>query len=302
VVTRLKDLLIESLPHDENAGGTQFEDYEFQGTTIYSHHPPAYGYGSEPGLPWAFCLSDTHFWLALHPQALKAQLRFLATNEPRFDATSKLQLNGKSEARLTAIYFDTPGIGRAVYPLLPFALQASSEGLSAFPSAEFPSARAVLPYLQESTFLVSRGDQGITLEATNMAPVIMALALAPQFGSSWHANGDMLMMEGRNANPENGPAVDLGAAEGDVVQAKVEEPPKPALKEPSALEKAARRTLPFLLRDALPEQVESLIPPVVFERLAEPPDPEKAAQRAAERQQRREDRARRRAIRRGLAP
>lgn len=304
VVSRLKDLLIESLPHDVGMYGARLEEFEFQGTTIYSLLPPPSGFGdgSEPPLSWAFCLTDSHLWLALHPQALKAQLRFLAAKEPRFDAASKLKLQDSSAEQLTAIYIDTPGVGRAVYPLIPFALQTSFHGMRELPLAALPSARAVLPYLQESTILVGRNDKGIMIESTNALPVMIALSIVPHLGMRLGSQGDVMLMEGRNAAPENGPAVNLGAAEGDVVQAKVEEPPKPAAKEPSALEKAARRALPFLLRDALPDQVESLIPPVVFERLAEPPDPEKAAQRAKERQQRREERARRRAIRRGAAP
>ena len=141
---------------------------------------------------------------------------------------------------------------------------------------------------------------------------MLSLMLLPHLKSGMdgflnHDGG--LMLEGRKSNDAWSAGRRFGAPAGGVVQAKVEDPPEPKLdpkgakkepaKEPSAVEKAARRTLPFLLRSVIPDQAEGFIPNSVFDRLAQPPDPEAAAARAAERDRREEERLKRRAIRTG---
>ena len=78
-----------------------------------------------------------------------------------------------------------------------------------------------------------------------------------------HDDGGMIL-EGRHKATLGAPAVQLGAAEG-VVPAKAEEAAKPAVQEPTAIEKAARRTLPFLVRGLIPDEIEGLIPAQVFQ-------------------------------------
>jgi hypothetical protein len=323
VVERFKELLRESLPSDSDAGVSKLEELSFEGTTIYYVNSAGYygDYGASTPFSPAFCLTKSHLLFALHPQALKAQIRFLGSAEPRFDASAKLRISNNGGDLLGAVYLDTPRIGQAVYPLIPFLAKSviaerQFEGSAAIDLGSIPSARGVLPYLRETTVSLVRRDDGLVIEQRNTFPVLMSLLLLPHLSSGlggFIEPDGVMMLEGKNKKEAGAPAVNLGAPGGGVVQAKVEAPPEPQLdanevkkepaREPTAVEKAARRTLPFLVRSVIPDEVEGFIPISVFERLAQPPDPEKAAQRAAERQRRKEERAARRAAKKGeVAP
>lgn len=313
VVHRLHELLMESVSAEGN--GSRLEEMSFQGATIYYLNSGYDEYGSSKPISPAFCLTKTHLLFALHPQALKSQLRFLASKEPRFDAAAKLKLNGNGGDLLAGVYIDTPRIGRVIYPLTPFLAKSvlnewRDQGMS-LDLGSIPSGRAVLPYLKETTFSLIRRNDGLLIEQRNTFPVMLSLLLMSHFKSGMdgllnHDGG--MMLEGRKKKDGGAPAVDLGAPAGGVVQANVEAAPEPQLdpakkkeplREPTAVEKAARRTLPFLLRSVIPDEAEGFIPNSVFEKIAQPPDPEAAAARAAERERRREERLKRRAIRTG---
>jgi hypothetical protein len=304
VVRRFESLLAESLAPVSDDGGTTLNHIEFEGATIHYFSSTGYSvrYDGEPPFSPAFCLTDRHLLVALHPQALKAHLRFVTSAVPRFDAGQRIP--AASGELLSAVFVDTPRIGQTVYSLLPFLLKPAvaewqAQGMP-IDIAALPSARAVLPYLRETTATVVRRRDGLVIEQRNTLPVLLALMALPRLSGSagGYLNGgsELINLHGTSREPVGAPAVQLGAAEG-VVPAKVEETEKPARKEPSAIEKAARRTLPVLVRSVIPDEVEGFIPPVVFQRMAEPPDPEQAAQRAAARERRKAERAARRAAR-----
>src|SRR5262249_55416419 len=152
----------------------------FQGATIYYVNSGYDDYGSSKPISPAFCLTKTHLLFALHPQALKSQLRFLASKEPRFDAAAKLKVANGGEL-LGAVYIDTPRIGRVIYPLTPFLAKSTlnewrDQGTTLDLGA-IPSARAVLPYLRETMFSLTRRNDGLLIEQRNTFPVMLSLML-----------------------------------------------------------------------------------------------------------------------------
>ncbi len=304
VFRRVTEMVAENLPLGSDGEGTTLKEIPFAGETIRYLNSTGYTvrYEGHPPISPAFCLTKQHVLFALHPLALKAHLRFLQSKEPRFSAVMKQKIPLSGGEHLAVLYADTPAIGRAIYPLIPLLAKTPLAELQAqgvpIDLGIVPSARAVLPYLQETAITVARQPDGLMIEQRNALPLWLALMFVPRLGGPWSESHDSegILLEGRDGATLGTPAVQLGAAEG-VVPAKAEAPAKPDVKEPTAIEKAARRTVPALVRGLIPDNIEALIPGEVFQKLAAPPDPEKAAQRAADRQRRKEARAAKKAAR-----
>ncbi len=309
LVQRIESLLIEGLSADAHLTGRKLESLPFLGNTISYVAVSEDAPGTSSLISPAFCLTEGHLLVALHPQALKSQLRFEQSREPRFDAVARLKFSPDTGELLTGVYLDSPRVVGMIYPLTPFVMKAAlsewrADGVN-LNLGSLPSPRAVLPYVQPLSIAVTRRADGLWIEQRNTLPIVVAALLWPHLKSGLNGLSSPdagVVLEGANG----GPSVDLGSPEGGVVQAKVEEPPKPGStdpnakpNDPTAVEKAARRTLPFMLRSLIPTEAQPFIPADAFDKVGEPPDPEAAAQRAAERQRRREERARMRAIRRG---
>lgn len=273
---------------------SSIQETSFLGETIQTFAPSASGELEDvdaPLLP-SFCLTKQHLLFGLHPQALKAHLRMIRRAGPRFSDVIARKVPATNGEPLAVVYIDQPRIGRVVYSAFPFlaksmADELHSQGVAIHP-ADIPSAMSVLPYLQEASLTVLRRPDGLMIEQRNNWPLWMTMILLPQ------------LKDGLSRDSEQGtmaPTVQLGTAE-SVVPANAETPsPDPQTTEPSAVEKAARQMLPAVVRGLIPGDIDLLIPPEVFQKMAEPPDPEKAAERAEERQRRREERAARRAKR-----
>jgi hypothetical protein len=282
VVRRLQDWLIESLPSESEAG--PLAEFEFDGVTIH------YLNSSSGRLSPAFCLAERQFLVALHPQAIKAHLRFLKSLSPRFDQKLIGSLKPPTGELLAGWYADTPRIAQAIYPVLPMVAKSVSGG--EIDAASFPSAQAVLPYLRPASAAVVRRNDGLFIEQRNTAPIFLAGMLLPKLTGALRGSGGESVANG-------GPAIQLGTPEAGVVPANIEAPADADATEPSGVEKAARRTLPFFVRTWIPDPAEAFIPADVWQKMAQPPDPEQAAERAAERERRRAARAARRAARQG---
>ena len=273
VVNRLQKWLVDSLPDDES--GAALSSLAFDGVTIHYLNSP-----QSPFSP-SFCLTDRQFLIALHPQAIKAHLRFLKSSAPRFDKNLASDFQPPQGDLLACLFVDTPQLGQAIYPLLPLILKLALKDGSDFDIGALPSAHAVLPYLRPASAAMVRRPDGLFIEQRNTAPLTLAMLLLPRLSTMMPSRsfGDSLTGGGS-------PSVQLGAPEGGVVPANIEEPAKAESAEPSAVEKAARRTVPFFVRTWIPDQLEGFIPPDVWQKMAQPPDPEAAEQRAAERERR----------------
>ena len=302
VVDRWREMMLESLPPATGEITTALVEMPFSGETIHVLNTTGYMVRHAGQLPWtpSFCLTKQQLLVAVHPQAIKGHLRFVTSREPRYPRLPKFPVDSGDDM-LACLAVKTPQIARGVYPFVPLLakpfLAEHTEPGNPLHAGVIPSARAVVPYLQDASLVVIRRPEALMIEQRNMLPVWLAALFLPQLSpDGYDIMQDEEGMMGRKSRPVGAPAVSLGMAEG-VTPAKAEVIAKPEPKPPGAVEKAARRTIPFFIRSLIPDEVEHVIPNSVFEKLAAPPDPVKAARRQADLERRREERAARKAAR-----
>jgi len=311
VVQSVHRLIVEGLPPSMDDSQVSLVDIEFQGHTIHYLDSRGYSvrYNSEP--PWspAICLTEQSLLIALHPQAIKAHLRFIASTEPRLSELATRKLIPQNGALVATLMLDTPRIAATFYSVLPYLLKPTlaehqAEG-GRLKLGDIPSARAVLPYLQPATLTVVRRNTEVLIEQRNLLPLLAAVPLLkhilPSADGHFGDEGEM-PLEGRRNAPGGAPVVNLGAGTDDGVQPAKAEQLAPPPKELTAVERAAIKALPVMIQGTIPAEIEQFIPDIVFQKIAEEADPERVEQRRLEREQRRIDRAARRAARRGVAP
>ena len=129
-------------------------------------------------IPFApsFCLTKTHLLFALHPQELKAHLRFLHAGDDDVDHLTFADDHPLNTRRL--MYFnriDTEAALRYLTAISPYVGQAIATNLQServeIDLFALPSARGVLPYLSESSMWIEVGEAGITCGGANGVPI-----------------------------------------------------------------------------------------------------------------------------------
>jgi len=289
VFNRVLKLIEQSLNPTEQA----LRHQTFLNQTVFYVHSNAGGDGSESPLTPSFCLTDRHLLFAIHPQAMKAQLRFLGSRQRGFDP----QLSGKLAVPtgdvLTYAYVNGSRANGLTATALPFLAQTlighlEMEGIS-IDSFSIPSAAAITPYFGDSTAVISRQKDGLLIETQNAPPVIASLAILSAYRNWKTADHEYFEAARRRKNGE-GQAV-LGQAGDTVVPAVAEtNQPDPEQSKPSAYRKMGS----VLLRALIPADIQQAIPEDTFKRLEEGPSPA-TLQRREEARKRREERRRRRA-------
>ncbi|HSG72350.1 MAG TPA: hypothetical protein VLA12_18175, partial [Planctomycetaceae bacterium] len=149
--------------------------------------------GDDVPIAPAFCQTDNQLLIALHPQAIKAHLRFLKENGPSF-ASSISEHAPKTGEMICYSQFDAPQLVRFVYSVMPYLMQV---GLSEAQSENFnldifsvPSAQAILPYMKDSRSWIVRTNEGLLFESRSSLPMPPAAALLMNtwiLGRSSHA-------------------------------------------------------------------------------------------------------------------
>jgi len=173
VFERLIKLLNDNLPGRHGnfrRSGIVLDERKFLDETIYFVSST----GDNVPVAPAFCLTEKHLLAALHPQALKAHLRFMKEKGPALPdkIRSALQTDGATIAYAT---FDAKRFVRIVYAFAPYLAQMAcnhlqQEGLP-INVFSFPSARAVLPYIGPCSCRVTRMEKGILMETDSNLPV-----------------------------------------------------------------------------------------------------------------------------------
>ncbi|MEX1096668.1 MAG: hypothetical protein WED34_11510 [Planctomycetales bacterium] len=162
----------------------------------------------------AFCVTDKQLLVALHPQGIKAHLRFLAGEGKEGERRASWRPSAIPEGELIGVsYLDSPAIVRALYALAPWfgQLIASEMQRDRFELDVFslPSARAVLPYIQPSNSFAVRRKDGLLFQRDDGIPF--------QQGVGWMAKVSVLMgavrynMMLREFGPPGGAPVPLRA-------------------------------------------------------------------------------------------
>ncbi len=176
VFTKLMNVLSQSLPPEF---GDQFRrravilsQKKFMNRTIY--YVNAIGDPDNPVAP-AFCVTNKQLLFALHPQALKAHLRFLDSDEPNFASRFQRDLKMPQGEAIVLTYFQSKSLVRYIYAIVPYFGQIVLSNIQAYgidiDIFDLPSARAVLPYTTNSTSSVTRTADGILYQSVGGLPL-----------------------------------------------------------------------------------------------------------------------------------
>ena len=182
IFAKLMTLLDAMLPGEQEPRryrgkrrGVFLQKNEFLGATI--HHVNTIG-NDVPFAP-AFCLKDGKLYAALHPMTLKAQLRFLADQEKNFTEQigKECEVNLKEGDHILVTYSKSRAVIKYIYAFLPYFgsimtsnMQAQIVKDTGFDSFAIPSARAILPYLKNTSSSIKRTPQGLYFESRNEVP------------------------------------------------------------------------------------------------------------------------------------
>jgi hypothetical protein len=176
VFTKAMEILRDSLPGETDSGyrhrGIYLVNKKFMGNTIYFVN--TIGDDDVPFAP-AFFLTEKHLLIGPHPQAIKAQLRFLSSKDANFSSRLK-QLTSQTEGELLSVsYFDTKSLVRYLYAFAPYFGQILSSEIQSHGGRidlfSLPSSRAILPYVGNSVSTVTRTKDGILFDGQTAFPV-----------------------------------------------------------------------------------------------------------------------------------
>lgn len=300
VFGRLMKLVEQSLAAEHTDGGfdegATLRQQPFLNHTIFYVNSMGRGSGANVTISPSFCLTERHLLFAIHPQALKAQLRHLKSGRPGFDTVADRKFPIPAGNVLTYAYLDGPrasGIFGAVLPFLGQTVinRLEIEGI-AVESFAIPSAAAIAPYFGDSSAVVSRQADGIFIETRNAPPVLVAMELVSAV-KDWRSDS-FDFNEARRRRRADPDPVQLGPVDGDVVPAVAEAKPEPdpAAKpeEPSPYRKLA----PLFIKALVPENMQQLIPESALRNIEEGPSKETLERREQARRLREERRQLRR--------
>jgi len=171
--------LVEDSPDLDFGQPHSLKQQPFFGHTIF--YIPFSEEGSHLGLSITptFCLTDHHLLFAIHPQAMKAQLRSLQSKQPGFDQLARRKVAVPDGDPLLYAYLDGPRTSRLAAALLPYVghdflhwIGGDTEPLDLF---AIPSTPAISSYFGDSTASITRQKEGLLIETRNAPPLIVAL-------------------------------------------------------------------------------------------------------------------------------
>ncbi len=163
--TKIADVLQREFTRDQpiqfRRRGVVLERRDFMDTEIFMIN--TIGEDDVPIAP-AWCLTQTHVMIALHPQALKSRLRRLKADDWKSFGDKFTDVPAGEIVSYSAV--DVPNVLPQVYGFLPWIAQIAfsemqSEGLE-MNLFDFPSVAALRPYMIESRSFLVRTPNGIS--------------------------------------------------------------------------------------------------------------------------------------------
>ena len=303
VFERLMKLIDQSLSaeHSEMEYGesVSLRHQAFLNHSIFYVNTSGASYPGRISITPTFCLSEKHLLFAVHPQAMKAQLRHIQSKRPGFDQQASRKVPIPAGETLTYAYLNGPRASNLVGSILPylghvFLNRLDEEGIS-MDSFSLPSAAALSPYFGDSVATVTRQKDGLFIEARNAPPVLVGLTLLSLY-RDWNASEFELLDAFRKRNVDGAQQAQLGPAENAVVPAVAEKKDNEAAKEKAKANPPLERKLaPLLLKALVPDGMQQLIPESALKKLEEGPSPA-AIQRREEARRLREERRQRRLV------
>ena len=301
VFERLTKLVEHSLTTEQTDSGFEhsvsMRKQTFLGQTIFYVNTEA-RFGTKALLTPSFCLTQRHLLISMHPQAMKAQLRYLQSKTPGFDQVAKQKVALPPGDLITYAYVNGPRTNQIFGAILPFIGHAWIDrlGIEGIPVDTFsmPSAAAIVPYFGDTSVVITRQAGGLMMEARNAPPTMIALDVLSAL-QDWQSSDLEFARARRDKHPAAEEAI-LGPVDQNVVPAVAEQPAvnPPAKSDPTAMQRLA----PLLIKSLLPDGMQQLIPESALRQLEEGPSPE-TIQRREDARRKREDRKRRR---QGLPP
>ena len=301
VFDRLMKLIEQSLSaeHSEMDYGesVSLRHQSFLNHSIFYVNTSGASYPGRISITPTFCLSEKHLMFAVHPQAMKAQLRHLQSNRPGFDKQASGKVAVPAGDTLSYAYLNGPRASNLVGSLLPylghvFLNRLEEEGVS-MDSYSLPSTAAISPYFGDSTAVITRQKDGVLVEARNAPPVLVGLTLLSLY-RNWSATEFELLDAFRKRKADGTEQAQLGPAENAVVPAAAEKKDNEAAKEKAKANPPLERKLaPLLLKALVPDGMQQLIPESALKKLEEGPTPA-AIQRREEARRLREERRQKR--------
>jgi hypothetical protein len=194
VFERLMEVLKLALPGNMDSStfrtrGVFLTKHEFLGRPV--HFINTVGDDDVPFAP-AFCLTETHLVVALHPQALKGHLRAAQDAKGGFAEKAQKMLQAGGDQTISASYVNPEPAVRALLAIAPMFSQIifseiQREG-APIDTFAWPSARAFLPYLQDAYSYLARTEDGLKWETQSVLPlpgssslVTVPAAMVPAF-------------------------------------------------------------------------------------------------------------------------
>lgn len=175
VVQQLLQVLENALPgelgNQFRRRGVFLEETKFMDHTLHFINT----IGDDVPVAPTLCLTDKQLLIALHPQPIKAHLRFLASGEKTFAGRIGKDLKLPEGDLLNLTYVDSKTVVRIVYGMTPWFGQLmfsefQREGFE-MNIASLPSGRAILPYLDVSLSTVVRTPDGIMTDSQSALPI-----------------------------------------------------------------------------------------------------------------------------------
>lgn len=179
VFKRAMKLLADYLPGEMTANYGRkamfLKSEKFMGRTV--HYVNSIGMGGDMFLSPSFCLTDKQLLIAPHPQAIKAQLRFLKNKETDFGSVfeSRFASNGgelfsisylKTKKAVGLLYAFAPYLGQVMFG----QMQRTTDNLD-LDIFDLPSAKAILSYMGDFKGTLTRTQDGILCETSSVVPV-----------------------------------------------------------------------------------------------------------------------------------
>lgn len=290
VFDRIMKLVEQSLTPEHTDGefqATTLRQQQFLDRTLFYISSAESSYGPTAHVTPTFCLTDRHLLFAIHPQAMKAQLRHQALRRPGFDQLAASKIKLPAGDTLTYAYVNGPRANTLLGSILPFIGQNAISQLAGVTIDPYliPSTPAIASYFGDSTTAIVRQKDGLLIESRNAPPVIVSFALLSAYREWSRVDSDLFELT-RRSRAKGIDQAQLGPVNGEVVPARAEEKPKGQAKADSSM---YRKLAPIFLKALIPDGIQPVIPESAFRRIEEGPPPD-VLQRREETRKRREER------------
>jgi len=173
---KMMDLIKLNLPginEGLRSRGAEMKNRDFLGQDI--DYLNVVGDDDVPIAP-ALCLTKERLYIALHPQSIKSQLRFLKSKEASFADRMADDFKLPAGDLLSLTYWDAEATVKLLYSLVPYfgqmiMTEVQSNAAVDIDIFDIPSAHAILPYISPYTSSTVRTPEGILTTSTSTLPL-----------------------------------------------------------------------------------------------------------------------------------